>query len=344
MSLADLPAEAAGAEGFDNVADAMAMQASVWLGWAELLSEVVPASPVVTGARCDDWAGCRAVVERIAGSVRGEALSAELVADAASLFEDLTQSSYSPREALVESLRLVLFAPEVLYRSWPEAGALSAAERARRLSYLLWNVAPDAATGERLAALDWRDRASLRPVLIEMLSDQRGARFLDGFIDAWLGYGRIADPDEVPLNPRYPDMDLSLRARLRAETRAFLADWIAEDAPIQTLFTESDQYLDRALASFYGIDAALGEDITRVSVADYPSAGILDPIRHRYRYVRHAERFALAPGLLHHEETAVREPAALSRQPRPVLDSGAGGRARPVDADASRAPRPGPEL
>ncbi len=145
---------------------------------------------------------------------------------------------------------------------------------ASRISYWLWNGPPD---DTLLAAA--RDGSLQRPEVLHrevkrLLADPRSERFIRDFTDQWLDLRRV---NETTPDPQlYPEYRFLLHEGMVAETRAFLRELIARDAPITALVRPEFAMLTQRLAEHYGIAEVSGVEVRRVALpAGSPRGGLL---------------------------------------------------------------------
>jgi hypothetical protein len=199
-----------------------------------------------------------------------------------SLFEMFrqTRSTYNFRAGVRMTLKVMLQSPAFLYRL--ERGepadqpgdpvvALSDWEIATRLSYLLWNSAPDQ---ELLAAAEAGKLSTADDIEIQarrMLSDRRARDTMTEFYLSWLGLDGLDElqvPDEA--------FDDAMRESMTAETRAFIDQVIWEDhGNYQRLLTAPFGFVDRNTAALYGVDAPQGDGLVRHDMDTSKRLGIL---------------------------------------------------------------------
>ena len=143
---------------------------------------------------------------------------------------------------------------------------------AARLSYFLWNSAPDARLTE-LAATG-QLRASLRSEVERLLTDAKSQRFIEDFLDQWLKLRAIGanDPDQK----LYPEFGQYLQDSMVAETRAFFRELLEKNLDASHLIRSDFAMLNEKLARHYGIPGVSGPQIRRVALPpDCPRGGFL---------------------------------------------------------------------
>ena len=159
-------------------------------------------------------------------------------------------------------MRAMLQSPQFLYRLESQAGSVAGEGRqvdsfelATRLSFLVWNAAPDeellnlAATGEL--------RGDVEQQVQRLLEHPRARRALRQYIEQWLYLDAI--PDSFELGADMKEETYRLFERLVWE----------EDADFMRVFTEKSAELSGELASFYGI-TPLGGGFVRYDLSDVP--------------------------------------------------------------------------
>jgi len=87
---------------------------------------------------------------------------------------------------------------------------------------------------------------------------------VEDFAAEWLDLDQIdfTEPDRK----LYPDFDAIVQAGMLAETRATLAEAVAENRPVSWLVDADTTWLDSRLARFYGVPDVAGDTLTRVTV------------------------------------------------------------------------------
>jgi hypothetical protein len=151
---------------------------------------------------------------------------------------------------------------------------LSGWEVASRLSYLMWASMPD---DELLNAA--ADGALQTPEQIEaqarrMLNDPRAREAVTRFFIQWLEVEGIRDV--IKDTQQYPEFDDGLRESMLRETELFIEDVIWSDDPsLDALLTAPYTYVDRDLASFYGIEGVDSDGFVKVALPNTRAGGIL---------------------------------------------------------------------
>lgn len=185
-------------------------------------------------------------------------------------FEDAMRRAYV---AVLTSPEFLFHPADVSREPAPVANA-KLFTLASRLSYWLWNGPPD---DTLLAAA--RDGSLQRAEVLHrevdrLLTDPRSERFIRDFADQWLDLRRV---NETTPDPQlYPEYRFLLHDGMVAETRAFLRELIARDAPIRALMRPDFAMLTQRLAEHYGIDDVHGVEVRRVALpTGSPRGGLL---------------------------------------------------------------------
>ena len=178
-------------------------------------------------------------------------------------------------EGIEVVLRAMLQAPTFLYRleSAPAGGGrLDPYEVASRLSYFLWGTMPD----QRLFEAAGRDALGTKEEILAMaqtmLEDPRAHAGISDFFEQWLGTAGLQTLEKDAA--AYPEWNEGLRAAMREETRAFVADLVLGDArSLGALLSARRGFLRPELAKLYGVSDPAAPDTATVLPEE--RAGIL---------------------------------------------------------------------
>jgi hypothetical protein len=161
-------------------------------------------------------------------------------------------------ESMRAAYKAVLCSPDFLFLQ-EKPGALDGAALAARLSYFLWNSTPDAAL---LAAADrLRDPAALRAQTERLLNDPKGDRFIEDFLDQWLGLRAI--DETTPDTKLYPEFEVYLRDSMTAETRGYFREMVSKDLGILHVVDSDWVMINQRLGEHYGIPDVQGSAVRR---------------------------------------------------------------------------------
>jgi len=170
------------------------------------------------------------------------------------------------------ALRAVLVSPRFLFRLEEPPATARAGQNYRigdvalasRLSFFLWDAAPDA---ELLAAA--RGNVLHTPAVFEaqvrrMLKDARSERLSTRFAAQWL---RLQDVDKVLPEPiLFPAFDHQLADAFKRETELLFDSIVREDRDVLDLFNADYTFVNERLARHYGIPNVTGDRFRRVTL------------------------------------------------------------------------------
>jgi mono/diheme cytochrome c family protein len=165
-------------------------------------------------------------------------------------------------DAMLAGYTAVLCSPEFVGLD-EKPGRLDDAALASRLSFFLWNSAPD----DELRAVAARGQLGrpdvLRAQTERLLQHPKSRQFIDAFLDYWLDLRRLnaTSPDAELYADYYLD-DLLTESAL-AETQLFFAELLREDLPARNLVASDFAMLNERLAAHYGLPAVAGVALRR---------------------------------------------------------------------------------
>jgi len=184
-------------------------------------------------------------------------------------------SGSSFMEAMLAGYTAVLCSPNFLcLTEYP--GQLDDFALASRLSYFLWNTAPDESLRQLAEAGTLHSPDVLRAQVRRMLADDRSARFVEAFLAYWLDLRRInaTSADEL-LYPDYYLDDALVDAALE-ETQLFFTELIKLNLPVRNLVDSHFAFVNEALAKHYDLPDITGVQLRRVTLPqDSPRGGLL---------------------------------------------------------------------
>ena len=169
------------------------------------------------------------------------------------VWQDSFSATGDFQQSVKDALLVVLTSPRFLFliesSESPEAEILDSYELASKLSYFLWNTAPD----ERLLELAATDALhdSLDPEVARMIADPRFAQFSSEFASQWLDLNRF-DVVEVD-RERYPNLTRDTKTQLRQEPEQFLHYLIQQNLPLRNLLDSEFIVANEVIASYYGL-------------------------------------------------------------------------------------------
>jgi hypothetical protein len=169
------------------------------------------------------------------------------------LFEKRLGEKATPRQAALDTLKLILCSPAFLYLSETTEGtakALKPYDLASRLSYALWAAPPDAALLDAAKSGRLTQEAELKKQALRMIADDRSAAFVNGFLDSWLDLRDLGgQPPPRETNRAYYAEDLP--TSMKTEARLFFRDLLKNNGSA-TQFLDADYtFVDKKLAKLY---------------------------------------------------------------------------------------------
>lgn len=197
------------------------------------------------------------------------------------LYRTSTHGSANFYDGIRTCVQAVLVSPHFLFKiETPHAGEadsdgarLNDFQLATRLSYFLWSTMPD----DKLFELAADNTLHRRDVLIaqvkRMLKDPKADALVDNFVAQWLQLPKLAkvrpDPD------LFPGVDQALRRDMAIETKLLVNDLIKRDASIIDLLDADYTFLNRRLASHYGVEGVSGDSFRKISLKESGRSGII---------------------------------------------------------------------
>ena len=157
------------------------------------------------------------------------------------------------RQSIKDSLLVVLTSPQFLFllenSPSPKPEDLDSHELASKLSYFLWNTAPDAQL-LKLAATN-NLHHSLDEEIERMIRDPRFQQFVHEFTSQWLSLDKL-DVVEVD-RKRYPKLTRDTKIQLRLEPVQTLAYLIQHNLPLRNLVQSDFILANDVVANYYGL-------------------------------------------------------------------------------------------
>lgn len=155
------------------------------------------------------------------------------------------------RQAIKDALVVILTSPQFLFlienSKTPEPEDLGPFELASKLSYFLWNTAPDRKLLER--AQNNQLHTSLDEEVNRLVQDPRFGQFVREFASQWLNLDKF---DVVSLDgERFPRLTRDLKPQLREEPIQFLQYVMLENLPLRNLVHSDFIVVNEAVADYY---------------------------------------------------------------------------------------------
>jgi hypothetical protein len=167
----------------------------------------------------------------------------------------------SSHDAALEQVLVALLASaEFLFRveldPVPSSAAvhpLTSYELASRLSYFLWQSAPDDALLKVAADDSLSTSATLSAQIARLSADPKYDRFSRSFVGQWLGIRNVATHGVNAV--AFPSWSPTLGASMAEEAYAFFGEFTRGTRPWTEFVTADVNYVDKTLAAFYGMTA-----------------------------------------------------------------------------------------
>jgi len=171
------------------------------------------------------------------------------------LYEKRLAEKAGPRQAALDTVKLVLCSPSFLYLSEVTQEAdrrLQPHDLATRLSFALWATPPDQALLASAASGKLTGDAELKKEIERLLADDRLEGFINGFLDSWLNLRELGSmPPPRETNRAYYAEDLP--ASMRTEARLFFRDMLKENRPVNQFLHADHSFIDKKLAKLYDL-------------------------------------------------------------------------------------------
>jgi hypothetical protein len=148
-------------------------------------------------------------------------------------------------------------------------------EVASRLAFFLWDGPPDDALLDAAAAGRLTTNDGVSEQVRRMLDSPRAHRGLRAFVTQWLGLQELDDlvKDPMIFTAASPDLGPAAREETLRDFEHIAFDL---DADIRDILLTRDTFLDRKLASLYGVRAPSSDGFALASLpADQPRQGLL---------------------------------------------------------------------
>ncbi|MEM9188341.1 MAG: DUF1592 domain-containing protein [Myxococcota bacterium] len=250
-------------------------------------------------ASCDDDSRCADALIRTLGRQLFRRPLAEADVVEYRMMYDEFAAEFGASDARVTVVAALLSSPRFLFHleetQEASSGALRALDAyglASRLSFFLFQSAPDETLLAAAEAGAFDTDAGIEAEVRQMLADPRAARGIEHFFTQWLELEGLSDvPNDDPASSP------GLPAAMRLETLTFIEDVLGGSEPsLASLLTASYSFPNDALAELYGVAPRDG----RVDLDPSTRAGFLTHPSFLFRFGdRHPEIFRGAWVLSH---------------------------------------------
>jgi hypothetical protein len=191
------------------------------------------------------------------------------------LILDALAKGHSFTESMIAGYTAVLASPGFIYHQASE-GRLGSDALAERLSYFLWNSAPDE---ELLALVESGEilNPKIKGEQVErLLADPKSRRFVDAFLNYWLDLRHMADSSpDLELYPEY-QLDDALVESMTKETQLYFQELIKDNLGVRGLIDSDFVIINERLATHYEIADVRGAHFRPVKLNDdSPRGGLM---------------------------------------------------------------------
>lgn len=169
------------------------------------------------------------------------------------LYEKRVSEQATPRQAALDTLKMILCSPSFLYLSEitpEEERELVPYDLASRLSYTLWTSPPDeelfaVAESGRLLETD-----EFKKQVHRLLNDPRSNEFVNDFLDSWLNLRDIGDLPP-PRKAAWEYYAQNLPVSMKQEARLFFRSLLDENGSVARFLDADYTFVDKKLANIY---------------------------------------------------------------------------------------------
>lgn len=193
-----------------------------------------------------------------AGRACRRPLNEPQIAKLRDLYLKAFEQTENREEAAREVIARTLFSAAFLFKTEPPRTAdfispLDPYELASRLSYFLWASIPDESLLAAAADGSLLQAPVLKQHVTRMLADPKSAALAGEFFGQWLGFRDFRQFGVID-RKLFPAFDDELRDAMHQEVSRFFVDVVTHDAPITDILHGNYSYLNRKLATHYGIE------------------------------------------------------------------------------------------
>jgi hypothetical protein len=251
------------------------------LAAAEAVAERAVASKPDALVGCDaTQTSCvRGFIEQFGKRAFRGPVEQETADDLVALYED-ARDAWGAGEAVRLVLAAILVSPRFLYHvelgAEPTAAVspLTSFEIAARLSYFLWQSAPDEALIAAAESGTLDVPKGIEAEARRLLADDRARSAVASFHDQWLQVAHLGDVAKDP--SAFPTWTADLAHAMRAETLIFADEVVRKgDGRLATLLTASYSYLTPELGAHYGALGPSEAGFAKVALDPSERAGVL---------------------------------------------------------------------
>ena len=201
----------------------------------------------------DQTAYAKTIIRNFAARAFRRPASDSEVAALFAVFEDSFAETKNFQQSVRDALLVTLTSPQFLFlienSKTPEGERLDSYELASKLSYFLWNTAPDGRLLE--LAADGQLETSLDTEVERMIRDSQFEQFISEFVAQWLSLDKF---EVVEIDrQRYPKLTRDTKKELRSEPVRFLNHLIQQNLPLRNLIQSDFIVANEVVASYYDL-------------------------------------------------------------------------------------------
>jgi hypothetical protein len=146
-------------------------------------------------------------------------------------------------------------------------------ELATRLSYFLWGTLPDKTLLDAAGAGQLATKDQLQAQVTRLLADPQTKTAVAAFHGEWLSTGVVRGVDKD--KTMFPEFTDAIRADMQQEISTFVDQVFWTDGKIETLLSAPYSYMNKELATFYGVTPPVADGFQKVALDPKQRAGIL---------------------------------------------------------------------
>lgn len=242
-------------------------------GWVNSKSQLSSDKLALVLDKKPDLTSVAEVVKRIAPRVFRRPVSEPERMDFVNLASPAIEEGRDFLDVLQIVLRSMLSSPQFLMFAG-QPGELDDFALANRLSYFFWKSMPDEELFELAQQGKLTDSSVLAGQVERMLADEKSKRFVKDFLGQWLRLHSVNAT--TPDDGLYPEFDELLAAAIPIEPELFFTELIDQNLSLTNLVDSDFIFVNRRLATHYGITGVTGQQFRKVSISeDSPRGGIL---------------------------------------------------------------------
>lgn len=257
--------------------------ASIWIDWVEVEGPYYRYKENFFGNLIDRnkeklavAPKARELIERFAyKAFRHREPEVEYVDMLVAYFHQAMDSGKSYRDAMAETLGIVLASPSFLYieetPKQADSRLLTQRSFAIRLAYFLWSSPPDDELYRLAESGSLYDPAELKRQLRRMLADPKADAFYEGFVSQWAELDRFAAISVDPLE--YEKFSKGVRFSAHKEVIEFFKVLVTENLPVSNLIDSNFVVVNARLASYYGMQDIQSDQFQKVRIPDSSNRG-----------------------------------------------------------------------